>query len=40
VLLAERGLHPRQVLVELERRAGVSGHEEKASRGSTGARDT
>lgn len=40
VLLAERGLHPRQVLAELERRAGVSGHEEKASRGSTGARDT
>jgi phosphoribosyl-ATP pyrophosphohydrolase len=35
VLLAERGLHPRQVLAELERRAGVSGHEEKASRGST-----
>ena len=34
VLLAERGLHPRQVLAELERRAGVSGHEEKAQRGS------
>lgn len=34
VLLAERGLHPRQVLAELERRAGVSGHEEKAKRGS------
>jgi phosphoribosyl-ATP pyrophosphohydrolase len=34
VLLAERGLHPRQVLAELERRAGVSGHEEKAARGS------
>lgn len=34
VLLAERGLHPRQVLAELERRAGVSGHVEKAKRGS------
>ena len=33
VLLAERGLHPRQVLAELERRSGVSGHEEKAARG-------
>jgi phosphoribosyl-ATP pyrophosphohydrolase len=33
VLLAERGLHPRQVLAELERRAGVSGHQEKATRG-------
>ena len=33
VLLAERGLHPRQVLAELERRAGVSGHQEKAARG-------
>ena len=33
VLLAERGLHPRQVLAELERRTGVSGHEEKAARG-------
>ncbi len=33
VLLAERGLHPRQVLAELERRTGVSGHEEKAKRG-------
>jgi len=34
VLLAERGLHPRQVLAELERRSGVSGHDEKAARGS------
>ncbi len=33
VLLAERGLHPHQVLAELERRMGVSGHEEKAKRG-------
>jgi phosphoribosyl-ATP pyrophosphohydrolase len=35
VLLAQRGLHPRQVLAELERRCGVSGHDEKASRGAT-----
>ena len=34
VLLAERDLHPRQVLAELERRSGVSGHEEKAARDS------
>lgn len=34
VLLVERGLHPRQVLAELERRGGVSGHDEKASRDS------
>ncbi len=33
VLLAARDLHPRQVLDELERRFGVSGLEEKASRG-------
>lgn len=32
VMLAARGLHPRQVLAELERRFGVSGLEEKASR--------
>jgi phosphoribosyl-ATP pyrophosphohydrolase len=33
VLLAERGLRPEQVLSELMRRQGVSGLEEKASRG-------
>jgi len=32
VLLAQRGLGPADVLAELERRAGVSGHEEKAAR--------
>lgn len=32
VLLADRGLHPNQVLAELERRSGVSGHDEKAAR--------
>lgn len=32
VLLAARGLHPRDVLAELERRFGISGLEEKASR--------
>ena len=32
VVLAARGLHPRQVLEELERRFGVSGLEEKAGR--------
>ncbi len=33
VLLAARGLGPAQVLAELERRFGTSGHEEKARRG-------
>jgi phosphoribosyl-ATP pyrophosphohydrolase len=33
VLLAERGLHPKDVLGELERRFGKSGLEEKAERG-------
>lgn len=33
VLLAEQGLRPEQVLNELARREGVSGIEEKASRG-------
>ena len=33
VMLAASGLHPRQVLEELERRFGVSGIEEKARRG-------
>ncbi|ARB44502.1 MULTISPECIES: phosphoribosyl-ATP diphosphatase [Alloalcanivorax] len=33
VMLAHLGLHPDQVLAELERRFGLSGHEEKASRG-------
>jgi phosphoribosyl-ATP pyrophosphohydrolase len=32
VMLAARGLHPRDVLTELERRFGVSGIEEKARR--------
>lgn len=33
VLLAHQGLHPDQVLKELERRFGLSGLEEKAARG-------
>ncbi|WP_455201225.1 phosphoribosyl-ATP diphosphatase [Kaarinaea lacus] len=33
VLLAHQGLGPKDVLAELERRFGTSGHEEKASRG-------
>jgi phosphoribosyl-ATP pyrophosphohydrolase len=33
VLLAQQGLGPQQVLAELERRFGLSGIEEKASRG-------
>ena len=32
VLLAHRGLKPEQILQELDRRFGLSGHEEKASR--------
>jgi phosphoribosyl-ATP pyrophosphohydrolase len=32
VLLAHEGLGPDDILVELDRRFGVSGHEEKASR--------
>ncbi len=32
VLLAARGLGPQDVLGELERRSGVSGHDEKAAR--------
>ena len=32
VMLANEGLGPRDVLAELQRRFGVSGHEEKASR--------
>lgn len=32
VMLAEQGLGPQDVLSELERRFGLSGHEEKASR--------
>lgn len=32
VLLAQQGLGPADVLAELERRSGVSGHEEKAAR--------
>jgi phosphoribosyl-ATP pyrophosphohydrolase len=34
VLLAHQGLSPEQVLAELDRRFGLSGLEEKASRGS------
>lgn len=37
VLLAQVDLHPRDVLAELERRFGVSGHAEKASRRGAGA---
>ncbi len=33
VLLAQQGLKPEDILIELERRFGVSGHEEKQSRG-------
>jgi len=33
ILLAHQGLHPRDVAEELERRFGLSGLEEKASRG-------
>jgi phosphoribosyl-ATP pyrophosphohydrolase len=33
VLLAQKGLHPSQVLEELQRRFGTSGIAEKASRG-------
>jgi phosphoribosyl-ATP pyrophosphohydrolase len=33
VMLAARGLGPEEVLAELERRFGVSGHDEKAGRG-------
>jgi len=33
ILLAHQGLHPRDVAKELERRFGLSGLEEKASRG-------
>ncbi len=32
VMLAARGLHPREVLAELERRFGISGIQEKAGR--------
>ena len=32
VMLSARGLGPQSVLLELERRFGVSGHDEKASR--------
>ena len=32
VMLAHRGLHPRDVLTELERRFGISGLDEKAGR--------
>ncbi|HKJ71769.1 MAG TPA: phosphoribosyl-ATP diphosphatase [Gammaproteobacteria bacterium] len=34
IMLAEQGLGPDDVLAELERRMGVSGHDEKAARGS------
>ena len=39
VMLAERGLGPDDVLAELERRFGRSGHEEKASRSRSGANE-
>lgn len=32
IMLAQLGLRPEQVLAELERRSGMSGHEEKAAR--------
>ncbi len=32
ILLVDQGLHPDQVLTELERRFGLSGHQEKAAR--------
>lgn len=35
VMLAEQGLGPQDVLAELERRSGQSGHKEKASRTQT-----
>ncbi|HGG60695.1 MAG TPA: phosphoribosyl-ATP diphosphatase [Gammaproteobacteria bacterium] len=38
VLLAQQGLRPEQVLAELARRFGVSGHVEKASRAPETAR--
>ncbi|MHB8454329.1 MAG: phosphoribosyl-ATP diphosphatase [Acidiferrobacterales bacterium] len=37
VLLAQRGLKPDDVLLELERRFGLSGLEEKATRGNPGS---
>jgi phosphoribosyl-ATP pyrophosphohydrolase len=37
VMLAALDLKPEQVLAELERRFGTSGHAEKAARGRTGA---
>jgi phosphoribosyl-ATP pyrophosphohydrolase len=33
VLLSEQGIAPDEILTELERRFGLSGHQEKASRG-------
>ncbi len=36
ILLSHRGLNPRAVLAELERREGISGLGEKAARGSAG----
>jgi phosphoribosyl-ATP pyrophosphohydrolase len=39
VLLAQQGLGPQQVLDELQRRFGLSGLEEKASRASTGQQE-
>ncbi len=33
VLLSHQGISPDEILAELERRFGLSGHEEKASRG-------
>jgi phosphoribosyl-ATP pyrophosphohydrolase len=39
IMLAERGLSADDVLHELARRFGVSGHDEKASRGDSGNKD-
>jgi len=36
VMLADKGIHPRRVLAELERRFGTSGLEEKAGRDGKG----
>lgn len=40
VLLARRGHGPDDVLAELARRAGVSGHDEKAARTGSASRET
>lgn len=40
VMLAQKGLTPTDVLNELARRFGISGHDEKASRANTTATDS